>query len=353
MGYIKDQQHIEKILVVGPSWVGDMVMSQSLYKVLKKRNGNSIIHVLAPPWSANIVTLMPEVDQLINMPIGHGRLDLSMRKQIAQNLKQNNYDQAIILPGSLKSALIPWLAGIPKRTGWRGEFRYGLLNDIRTLNKASFPLMVQRYAALAYNKKNMCAINVKSDNSLKPFLRVDIVKAKQTLHDLFTLRNAKVKLLTICPGAEFGPAKRWPHYHYAELTKYYITKGWQVLLCGSDNDYQINQSILSILTPSDQMACTNTAGKTTLSEVVDILALSDLVISNDSGLMHLTAALNRPLVALYGPTSPEFTPPLNSNAKILRLTTGYSKVRRGNKEQGYHESLIDLTPDMVISAANG
>ena len=131
------------ILIVGPSWVGDMVMAQSLFIALKSQHPRGNIDVLAPAWSRPIIDAMPEVRATIDMPVGHGALQFGVRRAVAKKLKTAKYDQAIVLPNSLKSALIPWLAGIPKRTGWKGEFRYGLLNDLRPLDKSIYSLMVQ------------------------------------------------------------------------------------------------------------------------------------------------------------------------------------------------------------------
>ena len=137
------------ILIVGPSWVGDMVMAQTLFQCLKQRHPECEIDVLAPEWSRPILERMPEVRKALSFPLGHGALELATRRKIGKSLK-GQYDQAILLPNSLKSALVPFFAGIPKRTGWRGEFRYGLLNDVRKLDKQRYPLMIERFMALAY-----------------------------------------------------------------------------------------------------------------------------------------------------------------------------------------------------------
>ena len=138
-----------KVLIVGPSWVGDMVMAQTLFVALKSRDPDAQIDVLAPEWSRPILERMPQVRKALAMPVGHGSLQLGVRRQLGRQLKSEKYDQAIVLPNSWKSALIPFFAGIPKRTGWRGEMRYALLNDIRLLNKARYPLMIERFIALA------------------------------------------------------------------------------------------------------------------------------------------------------------------------------------------------------------
>ena len=337
-----------KILVIGPSWVGDMVMSQSLYRTLKARYPDAIIDVMAPAWCRPLLDCMPEVNEAIAMPLGHGKLEIGVRRKLGLSLKSRHYDQAIVLPGSLKSALIPWFAGIPKRTGWRGEMRYGLLNDIRTLDAQAFPLMVQRYVALAFEKNMMTSAKVIPEPLLTPRLIVDPASVQQTLQSLSL--KMEQPTLALCPGAEFGPAKRWPDYHYAKVAESMITQGWQVLLFGSGNDRAVGDAIVSAIAPVHRDGCVHLAGKTTLGQAVEILSQCRAAISNDSGLMHVAAAVGLPLVALYGPSSPNFTPPLSDQAKVLRLITGYLKIRKGDSEQGYHQSLIDISPEMAIDA---
>lgn len=338
-----------KILVVGPSWVGDMMMSQSLYRTIKALYPHAQIDVMAPQWCRPLLAKMPEVSNAIPMPLGHGKLEIGERRRLGISLRQNSYDQAIVLPNSFKSALVPFFANIPKRTGWRGEMRYGLLNDIRSLNKEAFPLMVQRYVALAYSKQSIQS----SDDIPAPILRPKLVTNEQEVNDTmqaFSIDHSR-QTIGFCPGAEFGPAKRWPHYHYAELAKTLISEnGYQVLLFGSQKDNEAGEEIRQSLTEEARRHCYNFAGKTSLEQAVNLISACDAVVSNDSGLMHVAAALDRPLVALYGPSSPDFTPPLSDKAEVIRLISGYHKVRKGDGDSGYHQSLIDIQPQRVIDA---
>ncbi|MDO6499392.1 ADP-heptose--LPS heptosyltransferase RfaF [Photobacterium sanguinicancri] len=337
-----------KILIIGPSWVGDMVMSQSLYRTLKANNPDATIDVMAPDWCRPILSRMPEVNNVVAMPVGHGSLQLSVRRQLGKTLKQSGYDQAIVLPGSLKSALVPWFADIAKRSGWLGEMRYGLLNDYRKLDKVAFPLMVERYIALAFDKAEMTSAKALPQPLLYPALQVDnesTIAACQALG-----LNQDRPTLAICPGAEFGPAKRWPHYHYAQAVAQLIDTGWQVWIFGSGKDHPVGEEILAHLSDTQRTHCINLAGQTKLEQAVDLMASCKAAITNDSGLMHVAAAVGLPLVALYGPSSPDFTPPLTHQAKVIRLIDGYLKVRKGDGEQGYHQSLIDITPQMTLDA---
>lgn len=337
-----------KIFVVGPSWVGDMMMSQSLYRTLKALHPAATIDVMAPAWCRPLLEKMPEVDNAIPMPLGHGALAIGERRRLGKQLKENGYTHAYVLPNSLKSALVPFFADIPKRTGWRGEMRYGLLNDLRPLNKEAFPLMVERYVALAYDKQKVQKATDLPQPLLWPKLSVTENDIATTLSQ-FSLSTQR-PAIGFCPGAEFGPAKRWPHYHYAALAQKLITEqGYQIFLFGSQKDKEAGGEIKQALTPDAREACFNLAGETSLEQAVNLIASCKAVVSNDSGLMHVAAALERPLVALYGPSSPDFTPPLSHKARVIRLITGYHKVRKGEAEQGYHQSLIDIQPEKVFA----
>ncbi|AGI31695.2 TPA: lipopolysaccharide heptosyltransferase II [Mannheimia haemolytica] len=335
------------ILVIGPSWVGDMMMSHALYQQLKIQYPNCQIDVMAPDWCCPLLARMPEVRNAISMPIGHGSFRLCERYRLGKSLR-NQYDMAIVLPNSLKSAFIPLFAKIARRRGWKGESRYFFLNDLRS-NKNDYPMMVQRYVALAFEKAT-----VPTAQQLPiayPYLTTDSEQIEQTKakfeKQLAYAENRPA--IGFCPGAEFGPAKRWPHYHYAILAKMLIEQGYSVRLFGSKKDEAAGEQIRLALPENLQRYCLNLAGQTDLNQAVDLIADCNAVVSNDSGLMHIAAALNKPLVALYGPTSPQYTPPLSQNAEIMRLIEGgLIKIRKGEGAEGYHQSLIDIQPEMVM-----
>lgn len=337
-----------KILVTGPSWVGDMMMSQSLYRTLKARYPQATIDVMAPARCRPLLSRMPEVNEAILMPVGHGSLALGERRRLGHRLRAHHYDRAYILPNSFKSALVAFFAHIPVRTGWRGEMRYGLLNDMRILDKQSWPLMVERYVALAYDNSEMRSACDLPQPLLWPQLHVSEDEIDEMCQHFSVTQKHPV--IGFCPGAEFGPAKRWPHYHYAKLAKQLIDKGYQIILLGSAKDCDTGNKILSTLSTEQQRWCRNLAGETQLNQAVVLIAACCAIVTNDSGLMHIAAALNRPLIALYGPSSPDFTPPLSHKAHIIRLITGYHKVRKGDAAQGYHQSLIDIDPQQVLEA---
>jgi heptosyltransferase-2 len=331
-----------KILIVGPSWVGDMVMAQTLFQCLKQRHPGCVIDVLAPEWSRPILARMPQVRTALSFPLGHGALELATRRRIGKSLK-GQYHQAILLPNSLKSALVPFFAGIAKRTGWRGEFRYGLLNDVRTLDKQRYPLMIERFMALAFEPGAELPLPYP-----KPELRIDPATRDAALARFGLSLDRPV--LALCPGAEFGESKRWPSEHYAEVAQARIREGWQVWLFGSKNDHAVGESIRARLIPGLREESVNLSGETSLAEAIDLLSCADAVVSNDSGLMHVAAALNRPLVAVYGSTSPGFTPPLADQVEIVRLGIECSPCFDRTCRFGHYNCLRLLEPDAVIQA---
>jgi len=328
-----------KILIVGPSWVGDSVISQSLFKVIKSNYTDSKIDVLAPRWTIDIFERMEEVSETILLPFDHGDFKFSHRAKLGKSLKDRSYDQSIVLPNSIKSALVPFYSDIPLRTGWRGEFRYILLNDLRKLNEESYPRMVDRFIALGLEESD----KLPSDT---PYPRLEI--DEENLNKLSSIHEIDLNKpsLVFCPGAEFGPAKRWPSHYYAEVAKEFLLKGWQILLLGSSNDIPVGEQIEQSLASSNSVL--NLIGKTNLVDAVDILSVPEVVVSNDSGLMHITAALKTKLLALYGPSSPNFTPPLSDKSVVIRKEEGYSKVRKGLGPEGYHQSLLDIKSSEVI-----
>lgn len=331
-----------RILIVGPSWVGDMVMAQTLFQCLRQRHPQCEIDVLAPEWSRPILERMPEVRQALSFPLGHGVLDLATRRRIGKSLK-GQYDQAIVLPNSLKSALVPFFAGIATRTGWRGEFRYGLLNDVRVLDKERYPLMIERFMALAY------APGAELPKPYpRPTLRIDPASRDAALAKFGLELDRPV--LALCPGAEFGEAKRWPSSHYAQVAESCIRQGWQVWLFGSKNDHAVGESIRERLIPGLREEVSNLSGGTSLAEAIDLLSCADSVVSNDSGLMHVAAALNRPLVAVYGSTSPGFTPPLAEQVEVVRLGIECSPCFDRTCRFGHYNCLRLLEPSAVNDA---
>ena len=334
----------KKILIIAPSWVGDMVMAQALFKILKQEHSGVLIDVLASSYLHPLLQRMTHVNHCIELPFSHGALNLLDRYRLGRSLRKEHYDWAIILPNSFKSALIPFWAKIPRRTGWRGEMRYGVVNDLRILHKSQFPQMLERFLALGLNaKQNLPIKNIKRP---LPALQTSKRHCQNTLRTLNLTElttNAK-PILALCPGAEYGPAKRWSMEHFATVAKVKNTEGWCVLLLGGHKDKTIAEAIQK----ATGDVCINLAGKTGLDEVVDLLALATAIITNDSGLMHIAAALNKSMIALYGSSSPKFTPPLSENATILSLHLPCSPCFQRTCPFGHTRCLQDLKVDVVL-----
>ncbi|RKF22149.1 lipopolysaccharide heptosyltransferase II [Alginatibacterium sediminis] len=334
-----------KILVVGPSWVGDMVMSQSLYKMLKAMHPNAQLDVLAPDWCRPLLERMPEVDNALRMPLGHGDFGLKQRWKIGRSLANQNYDWAIVQPNSMKSALIPWFARIPRRSGWKGESRYGLLNDLHQ-KKQRFALMVERYVVLALGKD---AAEDASDIPAYDYPRLvaDQHNQQQAMTQLGLDRQRPI--LALNPGAEFGPAKRWPESHYATVANDWIQRrGGQVWLFGSAKDQEVTQAIKQAIQQPE--FCFDLAGKTQLAEAIDLMAAASASVSNDSGLMHVAAALGLPLVAVYGSSSPKYTPPLSEHAIHLNTDIECRPCFQRVCPLGHNQCLTQLEPSRAIDA---
>lgn len=327
------------ILIVGPSWVGDMIMAQALFKLLKQQINPVSIDVLAPAWTFSVLSRMPEVNRAIEMPVKHGELALKKRYQIAQQLKQHHYDQAIVLPNSFKSALIPWLAGIKKRTGWIGECRYGLLNDHRSLDTKKYALMIEQYLALGLPKGAELP-------SPYPYPQFHVSKeAKEKSLAKYKLIVDR-PVLALCPGAAFGPSKRWPEAYFGEVAKQKIASGWAVWLFGSAED----QPLAEVIQTMTNGACQNLVGQADLADTIDLLSAVTGAVVNDSGLMHMTAALAKPLIAVYGSTSTQFTPPLSQQAEVLKLNLPCQPCFKRVCPLGHHQCMRDITPDRVLNA---
>jgi heptosyltransferase-2 len=327
-----------RILIVGASWVGDMVMAQSLFITLKQQHPDCQIDVIAPPWTLALLARMPEVSLAIEMSSVRNKLGLMMRIKLGRQLRDHHYDQAILLPNTWKSALTPFFANIPVRTGYVGECRWGLLNDVRRLDKTVLTKTVQRFVALA-----LPATFQGIPNCPAPVFNIN-PEHQQQLIAQYQLPTDR-KILALCAGAEYGEAKRWPVTHYAAVARQKISEGWQVWLLGSPKDQAVAADI-NRLTDNN---CVDFSGKTSMTDAVDLLSLADVVVSNDSGLMHVASALNKNLIALYGSSDPNFTPPLSDNAKIIYLGLPCSPCFKRDCPLGHTRCLTDITPEQVIT----
>ena len=326
------------VLVVGPSWVGDMIMAQALLKTLKAGNPAVQIDMLAPGWSLPVIARMPEVRAGVELPLGHGEFRWATRARLGRELRDRAYHQAIVLPRSFKAALVPFHARIPQRTGYRGEMRIGLLNDIRPLDKTVLRQTAQRFVALG----------VQTDGALpppipEPQLRVDHANQERLMADLGLAVDRPI--VGFMPGAEYGPAKCWPLEYWEELAARLVGQGMRVWVLGSAREGDAGGRIASAA-PRD---VENLCGRTQLEDAVDLLALTGAAVTNDSGLMHMAAAVGTRVVAIYGSSTPDFTPPLTERKSVHYLGIECSPCFDRTCRFGHYRCLRDISVERVAA----
>ncbi len=332
----------ERFLVVAPSWVGDAILSEPLVALLREPFEDPIVDVLAPSWCAPVYARMRGIRRIIENPLGHGKLDLAGRRRLGAELRAEGYTRAFVLPNSWKSALVPYFAGIPKRVGYRGEARYGLLTDARPLARKAMPRLVDRFAALATTRGSLVPM------ATSPVLVPDVANRAAAMRALHLKTDRPVVVL--CPGAEFGAAKRWPPNQFAELAAMFLQDGLQVWIVGSPNDRIAADAVLNSLGDNIHKVRDLTA-RTDLGTAIDMLSAASVVISNDSGLMHAAAAVGVPLVALFGSSSPLYTPPLSPLATIAKIDIACSPCFKRECPLGHFKCMRELKPPMVYNLA--
>jgi heptosyltransferase-2 len=324
-----------KALIVAPSWIGDTVMAHPLFVRLHERIPDLELHALAPRWVTPVLQRMPEIAGVIDSPFGHGQLSLKVRWALAKELAAMRFDQAYILPNSLKSALVPFMAGIPERIGFTGESRVGLVNRRHTLDKEALPEMAERFAQLAEppgaplpRPLPLPKLTSTAEQQAASFAQIGLERPE--------------KLVIFCPGAEYGPAKRWPARHFAALATALASRGHAIWSLGSSKDAAVGDEIAAL------GPVRNLCGKTNLQQAIDLIAAADFVVCNDSGLMHVAAAVGRPLTAIYGSSSPGFTPPLSPQARIVSLQLECSPCFKRECPLGHLDCLEKLDPQRVM-----
>lgn len=329
-----------KALIVAPAWVGDMVMAHSLVKLLRERQPACEIHLIAPPATAPLGSRMPEVAAVHELAVGHGELGWRQRRRLAAKIRDIGFQAAYVLPNSFKSALIPWWAGIPKRIAWHGEARYGLVNDRRRLDPGRYPRMIDRFTSLALPKGAPLP-----QRWPRPELEVDAGNRQSAVERLGLEPDRSRPVVALCPGAEYGEAKRWPAAHFAAVARERLRSGAAVWLMGSAEDAAVAAEITAAAP-----GATDLAGRTSLLDAVDVLSLAEVVVTNDSGLMHIACALEREVVAVFGSTSPEFTPPLGRRATVIEEQLDCRPCFQRQCPLQHLNCLRGIAPDRVIAA---
>ncbi|MHB1124897.1 MAG: lipopolysaccharide heptosyltransferase II [Ramlibacter sp.] len=321
-------------LIIAPQWIGDAVMTEPLLRRLQARGERLTVGAL--PWVAPVYRAMPQVQEVIEFPFRHGGLQWRARRSLAKQLN-GRFDVAYVLPNSIKSALLPFLSGIPKRVGYLGESRVGLLTH-RLKNPKDKPPMVAFYSALSGDTQGL--------EQDRPQLQLDPAQVDEALarHGLRPQRY-----VVFAPGAEYGPAKRWPAIHFAELAR---SLDRPAVLLGSGKEAPLCEEIAQA---AGGQHCLNLAGRTSLLDAFALIAAAKAVVSNDSGLMHVAAAFGVPQVALFGSSSPLHTPPLNDRAQVvwLKQDPAYqppldcAPCFERECPLGHTRCLVDVTPERV------
>src|SRR5258706_2467147 len=328
----------ERILIIAPSWVGDAILSEPLVAVLREPFEEPIVDVLAPPWSAPVYARGRGIGRVIESPLRHKELGLAHQRLLARELRSDGYTLAFVLPNSFKSALIPWLARIPRRIGYASEMRRFLLTDALRLDRKALPRLVDRYVALAFPKGRLIP------TPPAPMLVPNIANAGAAMRGLTLSTRRRIAIL--CPGAEYGPAKRWPTEHFIALARRLLDAGYAVWLLGSPNDQPVAGPIAAAVAGVRDLT-----GRTDLGTAIDLLSLAAVVVSNDSGLMHAAAAVGRPVVALFGSSSPLYTPPLSAVARVAKIDIECSPCFQRECPLGHFKCMRELSPDLVYDLA--
>lgn len=329
----------QQSLVIAPQWIGDAIMTEPLLRRLAARG--DVLTVVALPWVAPVYRAMPQVAEVIEAAFAHGGLQWRARRALARQLR-GRFDNAYVCPNSFKSALVPWWAGIAQRVGYLGEFRHGVLTD-KLPNPIERGAMVPFYAALAGNAPEV---------DEQPRLQLTLEQVLATLATLELRRNG---YFVVAPGAEYGPAKRWPASHFATLIRQLPAP---TVLLGSTKDAEVCAQITAAVNSHMPGQCSNLAGKTSLDQALGVIAAARCVISNDSGLMHVAAALGVRQVAIFGSSSPEHTPPLSPVAQVLWLKNDRSyqpaldcaPCFQRSCPLGHTRCLEDIQPARVLAA---
>ena len=335
------------ILIVAPNWIGDAVMTQPLLASLKQQFPEANIDILASTWVAPIYRACPEVSEVIEAKFEHKQLQWGLRKQLAKELSAKKYQACFVLPNSFKSALIPWLANIPLRIGYRGELRFGLINlSLDNPSKINRPPMVEHYLALSKLLNSELAIT--ADNP-SPKLCISATAKLSVLNKFNDVNFDPTNTYVMCPGAEYGPTKRWPISHFAELANKLVTLNpdAQIILLGGKADHELAEEICAKAHKDSKIH--NWCGNTTLDEAIALIGMCKAVVSNDSGLMHIAAALQTPQVAIFGSSDPAHTPPLSNKAKVLWLNLPCSPCHKKVCPLGHLNCLNDILPDQVFT----
>jgi lipopolysaccharide heptosyltransferase II len=328
------------ILIVPYVWIGDFVRCHSVVKLLRAEAPERPVDIVSSRLCAPLADYMPGVRRAIIMDLPRGRLGLPLQRKLADLLRQAGYGQALVMSRKWKAALAPWLAGIPVRTGFAGEFRFGLLNDVR-FGERHLPRMIDQMGALARRKGAPLPTEWPLPELKVPFQELDAWRGQRGF------ANEARPIITLAPGA-VGAGKAWPAAHYAELASALTKDGASVWVIGGPNEKPL---AAQIATAGGKHVRDLTSGD--LRNAILALAAADISVTNDSGLMHVSAALGTPTVAIFGPTSPWHWKPLNPVAAILEPPgddSARARARNEGNDAVRHHRTDDVGVATVLAA---
>jgi heptosyltransferase-2 len=331
----EDVKQVTAAAVIIPYvWIGDFVRCHSVVKLLRSENPVRPIDIVSSTLCAPLADYMPGVRRAIVIDLPRGQLGLALQRELARLLQEEKYGQAIVMSRKWKAALPPWLAGIPLRTGFAGEFRFGLLNDVR-LGESKLPRMIDQMGALALPK----GAQIPPEWPL-PELKVPSQEVATWIAQR-GLAEERHPIVTLSPGA-VGAGKAWPVRHYAELAHALAADGVSVWVLGGPNETSIAKEIVA--TGGNRVR--DLTG-TDLRNAILALAAADAAVTNDSGLMHVSAAVGTPTIAIFGPTSSWHWKPLNPLAAVLE-PSGDENIRERARIEGNNAVRHRRTDDVSV-----
>jgi heptosyltransferase-2 len=320
-------------------WIGDFVRCHTVVKLLRQRLPARPVDVLTTTLCAPLLDYMPGVRKGIVWDLPRKRLAFGEHRALAARLALEHYGSVLVMPRTWKSALAPFLAGIPERTGFAGEGRLWLLNDIR-FGERRLPRMIERCAALALPR----GATLPSDWPM-PELAVPAAAAADWRVKRGLPEDAR-PVVALAPGA-VGPSKRWPVANYAELAQKLTAKGLSVWVLGSETEQPLAAEIAAAAGPRARDLTSSD-----LRNAILALKLASAAVSNDSGLVHVSAAIGTPTIGIFGPTSPWHWAPLNPLAAVIETLTEVP-CRPCHKPQcrvGHHRCMRDIPVGQVFEA---
>ncbi len=338
-----DTHGVKRLLVRATNWIGDAVMTTPAVRAIRENFPRAEISLLAKPWVVPVFQNSPHVDRIVVYEAKGRHRGTGGRLRLARDLRRHRFDAAILLQNAIEAALITWLAGIPLRVGFDTDGRRLLLThpvhrtrQVKTIHQTGYYLAMLAGAGLHIGSAELF-LQLGADDRRRAARRLaqwDISKNK--------------KLIGINPSATFGPTKQWFPERFAALAdRLQATYDAVVAIFGGPGDRVLGDRIAAAMRRPPIDLC----GRTGLGEAMALIAACHLFITNDSGLMHVAAALDVPLVAIFGSTNPVTTGPFSTNSRVVKSAVDCAPCLKPQCPLGHMNCMRDITVDMVFAAA--